>query len=333
MREMLEPIFGESGAVVAQFLITLAVVLLLIGLVYWIVRQFTGSRLHGAGRGRGPRLAVIEALSIDSRRKLVLVRRDHIEHLILIGGPSDLVVEPSIVRAAPAGSRPRQSQPQRPQPQQSIAASQPSTPLAQTHAQVPPASPQARNDETTGISEPIPFPPPRRAQMRQASPEGEAPPAEAAQREQIAADSMPHHRPQAATTMIATRAETASAHFEETARPTRIESVFSLANALDDIADRPPPEDNADEFEMSMGQDIASAEQPTDPVASFFAETDDDPDSPELSDEPAPALAIDESDPDSDDVPARSKGSTAKVSDLEEEMARLLGEITSKRDS
>jgi flagellar protein FliO/FliZ len=332
MREMLEPIFGESVAVVAQFLITLAVVLLLIGLVYWIVRQFTGGRLHGAGRGRGPRLAVIEALSIDSRRKLVLVRRDHIEHLILIGGPSDLVVEPSIVRAAPAGSRPRQGQPQRPQPQQSIAASQSATPASQTHPQVPAASPQARHDEATGISEPIPFPPPRRTQMRQASPEV-APQVEVAPGQQIAGESTSHNRPQAATTMIATRAETASAHFEETARPTRIESVFSLANALDDIADRPPSESDADEFEMSMGQDIASAEQPTDPVASFFAETDDDPDSPELSDEPAPALAIDESDPDSDDVPARSKGSTAKVSDLEEEMARLLGEITSKRDS
>jgi hypothetical protein len=48
-----------------------------------------------------PRLAVIDAAAVDGRRRLVLVRRDNVEHLIMIGGPSDLVVEPNIVRAVP----------------------------------------------------------------------------------------------------------------------------------------------------------------------------------------------------------------------------------------
>jgi hypothetical protein len=176
--------------------------------------------------------------------------------------------------------------------------------------------------------------------MRQAAPEVEAPMSEMAQSAPIAADSIAHRRPQAAsiassTTMIATRAEAASAHFEETAHPTRIESVFSLANALDDIADRPPSEGEADDFMASMAEDMPDAEQPADPAESVVAEIDDDPDSPELSDEPAPALAIDETDPESDETPTETgvKGNTTKVSDLEEEMARLLGEITSKRDS
>jgi len=38
---------------------------------------------------------------VDGRRRLVLVRRDNVEHLLMIGGPSDIVVEPNIVRAMP----------------------------------------------------------------------------------------------------------------------------------------------------------------------------------------------------------------------------------------
>jgi hypothetical protein len=49
-----------------------------------------------------PRLAVIDAAAVDGRRRLVLVRRDNIEHLLMIGGPTDIVVEQNIVRAMPA---------------------------------------------------------------------------------------------------------------------------------------------------------------------------------------------------------------------------------------
>ena len=42
---------------------------------------------------------MIDAAAVDGRRRLVLVRRDNIEHLLMIGGPTDIVVEPNIVRA------------------------------------------------------------------------------------------------------------------------------------------------------------------------------------------------------------------------------------------
>jgi hypothetical protein len=45
---------------------------------------------------------VIDAATVDGRRRLVLIRRDNVEHLLMIGGPTDVVVEPNIVRAAPA---------------------------------------------------------------------------------------------------------------------------------------------------------------------------------------------------------------------------------------
>jgi hypothetical protein len=43
-----------------------------------------------------PRLGVIEQANIDGRRKLLLVRRDDVEHLLMIGGPVDLIVEEKI---------------------------------------------------------------------------------------------------------------------------------------------------------------------------------------------------------------------------------------------
>ncbi|OKO70644.1 flagellar biosynthesis protein FliO, partial [Bradyrhizobium sp. NAS80.1] len=93
------------------FIVAFIVVLALIGVAAWLVRRFAGSRL-GANtqRGRMPRLAVIDAAAVDGRRRLVLVRRDNVEHLLMIGGPTDIVVEPNIVRAAPG----RDQLPQRP---------------------------------------------------------------------------------------------------------------------------------------------------------------------------------------------------------------------------
>ena len=48
-----------------------------------------------------PRLAISEQATLDSRRKLVLVRRDEVEHLIMTGGPVDVVIETGIAVAKP----------------------------------------------------------------------------------------------------------------------------------------------------------------------------------------------------------------------------------------
>ena len=93
------------------FVLAFVVVLALIGLAAWLVRRFAGNRLGAnTNRGRMPRLAVIDAAAVDGRRRLVLVRRDNVEHLLMIGGPTDIVVEPNIVRAIPG----REQMPQRP---------------------------------------------------------------------------------------------------------------------------------------------------------------------------------------------------------------------------
>jgi hypothetical protein len=51
-------------------------------------------------------LGVVDAFDLDRQRQLVLVRRDNVEHLILIGGPNDLLVETAIIRLQPALSVP-----------------------------------------------------------------------------------------------------------------------------------------------------------------------------------------------------------------------------------
>lgn len=56
-----------------------------------------------------PRLSVSEQASVDSRRKLVLVRRDDVEHLIMTGGPVDVVIETNI--AAPRAALPAAAEP------------------------------------------------------------------------------------------------------------------------------------------------------------------------------------------------------------------------------
>jgi flagellar protein FliO/FliZ len=93
------------------FILAFVAVLALIGVAAWLVRRFAGNRLGAnPNRSRMPRLAVIDAAAVDGRRRLVLVRRDNVEHLLMIGGPTDIVVEPNIVRAISA----RDQAPQRP---------------------------------------------------------------------------------------------------------------------------------------------------------------------------------------------------------------------------
>src|SRR3989442_22245 len=107
---MLDTLFGEgqSGLKILFFVI---VVLALLALAFWLLCRFGGGRLGGgAARGRQPRLAVIDQATVDGRRRLVLIRRDNVEHLLIIGGPTDVVVEQNIVRAAP----PRDAVPARP---------------------------------------------------------------------------------------------------------------------------------------------------------------------------------------------------------------------------
>src|SRR5580693_1008541 len=60
-------------------------------------------RLPRNGRARLPRLGVVDAFDLDRQRQLVIIRRDNVEHLLMIGGPTDVVIESAIIRAAAQG--------------------------------------------------------------------------------------------------------------------------------------------------------------------------------------------------------------------------------------
>ena len=96
---MFQEIFAENGTkfVVAAIVVLLG--LLCLALVLWIIRGRPSSPFIRGGRNRTPRLAVLDAAAIDTRRRLVLMRRDDVEHLVMIGGPTDIVIETRIVTA------------------------------------------------------------------------------------------------------------------------------------------------------------------------------------------------------------------------------------------
>lgn len=83
--------------------IALGAVLALIALTAWALRRFGLAGVMGAPAGgarRRRRLAVAEVMAVDARNRLVLVRRDGVEHLLLVGGSAALVVESGIVPSA-----------------------------------------------------------------------------------------------------------------------------------------------------------------------------------------------------------------------------------------
>ncbi|MEH6725926.1 MAG: hypothetical protein V7703_07175 [Hyphomicrobiales bacterium] len=95
MREYLLQFMGEEAAMGVQFMVALLAVLLLFGLFVWFLRLITGKGRR-TPTSQNHRLAVLDRTQIDDTRSLVLVRRDDMEHLVMIGGPSDVVVESNI---------------------------------------------------------------------------------------------------------------------------------------------------------------------------------------------------------------------------------------------
>jgi len=93
-----------------RFMLALAFVLgLILGAALLAKRFGIGNQAPMRLRGT-KRLAIVESMALDTKHRLLLVRRDQTEHLIVIGATSDLVIETGI--AAPAASSvPAEAQP------------------------------------------------------------------------------------------------------------------------------------------------------------------------------------------------------------------------------
>ncbi|UTD28064.1 flagellar biosynthetic protein FliO [Bradyrhizobium sp. WD16] len=77
------------------FVLMVALVLGLVGLAFWLIREFAAER-RVQTRDATRRISVVEFAAIKGGRQLVLVRYRETEHLLLIGGAADVVVESRI---------------------------------------------------------------------------------------------------------------------------------------------------------------------------------------------------------------------------------------------
>ena len=78
-----------------QFALALAFVLALIGLLAWLARRFGVAGAFVRPRA-SRRLSVVESLPLDARHRLILVRRDEVEHLVMLGAGGDSLIEAGI---------------------------------------------------------------------------------------------------------------------------------------------------------------------------------------------------------------------------------------------
>ncbi len=289
------------------FIVAFVIVLALIGLVTWLIRRFAGNRLGAsASRGRMPRLAVIDAAAVDGRRRLVLVRRDNVEHLLMIGGPTDIVVEPNIVRAQ-----------REPAPRPPLGTDLP-----------PRATPFPEVDETFEPAEPaiVPEPPPARPTRAPFPDDGRR--ASSAMSERRAPEPLPSFVPEPLT-----RPEPRTDHRIEPRselrepppmRPIPREPVTSRAQvrsaeppmrAAPETEHRPAATPTAEENLAEMAQRLEAALRRPGSSSSAAA-----PHAPGASSAPAAPPAAAE-----DARPASSTPAKGAFENLEDEMASLLG--------
>jgi Flagellar biosynthesis protein, FliO len=105
----------DSMSALQPYLNSITIALLALAAMIVFVLLFRSLNRKMSGQ-KGSRLSISESHDLDKDRRLVLVRRDDVEHLILLGGEHDLVVESNIESAlnAPRQLGPRMNMPQSP---------------------------------------------------------------------------------------------------------------------------------------------------------------------------------------------------------------------------
>lgn len=73
--------------------LVIAMIVLIAIIILILIYKLFNKRVRGR---KGQRLGITEFHEIDKTRRIVLVRRDDVEHLIMIGGNQDVVIESNI---------------------------------------------------------------------------------------------------------------------------------------------------------------------------------------------------------------------------------------------
>ncbi len=82
-----------------EWIAGILIVIALLGLGFWLLRGYlSGNPVTEAifGAKAEKRIGVSEVVTVDGRRKLMLIYRDGVEHLVMTGGPIDVVIEQNI---------------------------------------------------------------------------------------------------------------------------------------------------------------------------------------------------------------------------------------------
>jgi len=80
-----------------RFVLALVFVIALIGVLALLARRLgLGFPAQAMKTGAARRIGVVEVASLDARRKLVLVRSDDVEHLVIVSPTTETVIETGI---------------------------------------------------------------------------------------------------------------------------------------------------------------------------------------------------------------------------------------------
>ena len=79
-----------------RFVAALIFVLGIIGVFALIARRFVPGARNINRRGIKRRLSIVEVVPVDTKRRLVLLKRDDTEHLVLLGPNGDMIGERNI---------------------------------------------------------------------------------------------------------------------------------------------------------------------------------------------------------------------------------------------
>ncbi len=125
--QFMTALFGGSAGTVLNAAFALGLVLALIVFGLWLLKVLTKAG-ENMNRGKQKRLVVVDSASVDGKRKVMIIRRDNVEHLVMTGGPQDLVIETGIAAPEPTVQVRRPAQ--RPAPAQQTRPADIATPPA-----------------------------------------------------------------------------------------------------------------------------------------------------------------------------------------------------------
>jgi flagellar protein FliO/FliZ len=132
--QFMTSLFGGSAGTLLNAAFALGLVLVLIVFGLWLLKLLSAASGR-LGRANEKRLVVVDTANVDGKRKVMIIRRDNVEHLVMTGGPQDVVIETGIPVPEP--------QPMR----------RPMAARAATRAAAP--APAAKPAEPTDIAAPI----------------------------------------------------------------------------------------------------------------------------------------------------------------------------------